>query len=127
VTTKPEISKTINIAIGCVMASGMNTEIKKEVIDSLRNIEEELIKISKEREMAQVSPLQAYPEHLVNLKKNESDASVMSVEVNSCTGCPDQLGGYIGIDLASGESQTVRLVKKEISKSFDINKGRFKK
>jgi hypothetical protein len=37
---KLEISKAVNIAVGCVMASGMEMKEKQEVIESLRVLEE---------------------------------------------------------------------------------------
>jgi hypothetical protein len=36
------ISKVLNIAVGCVMASGLEMKEKREVIDSLRSLEEKL-------------------------------------------------------------------------------------
>ncbi|HCW73329.1 MAG TPA: hypothetical protein DHM90_05500 [Clostridiaceae bacterium] len=62
-----------------------------------------------------------------DLRGFPKDGISMSGEVTLNIGGPDQFVGYLGIDLASGESKTVLLVKKEIAKSFNINKGRFDK
>ena len=40
-----EISKAINIAVGCVVASRLKMKEKQEVIDSLRKLELESIKL----------------------------------------------------------------------------------
>lgn len=46
------MSKEINIAIGCVMASGIDSQTKKEVIDSLRETESENSRLKAERDKA---------------------------------------------------------------------------
>lgn len=61
-----------------------------------------------------------------DLRGFPKDGISMSGEVTLNIGGPDQFAGYLGIDLASGESKTV-LAKREIAKSFNINKGRFDK
>lgn len=55
-----ELSKAINIAIGCVIASGLDNNSKKEVIDTLRNVEEEHSSALRFLEIAKKSPLDAY-------------------------------------------------------------------
>jgi hypothetical protein len=61
-----------------------------------------------------------------DLRGFPKDGISMSGEITINIGGPDRFVGYLGIDLASGESKTV-LAKREIVKSFNINKGRFEK
>ena len=62
-----------------------------------------------------------------DLRGFPKDGISLSGEVTLTICGPDKFSGYLGIDSVSGESQTVSLVKKEIAKSFNINKGRFVK
>jgi hypothetical protein len=43
-----KISKAVNIAVGCVMASSLDTNEKREVIESLRRFEKQLEVVNKE-------------------------------------------------------------------------------
>jgi len=45
---KLKISKAVNIAVGCVMASSLDTNEKREVIESLRRFEKQLEVVNKE-------------------------------------------------------------------------------
>lgn len=46
---KLEISKAINIAVGCVMSSSLNMNEKREVIESLSNFERQLEEANEDR------------------------------------------------------------------------------
>lgn len=52
-----EMSKAINIAVGCVMASYLEMDEKREVIETLRNIEGAIESISEDLEGQNVTPL----------------------------------------------------------------------
>lgn len=52
-----EISRAINIAVGCVMASQLEMDEKREVIETLRNIESAIESISEDLEGQNVTPL----------------------------------------------------------------------
>jgi hypothetical protein len=48
---KLEISKAVNIAVGCIMASYLDMNEKREVIESLRNFERKLKEANEDRAM----------------------------------------------------------------------------
>ncbi|CAG9608060.1 hypothetical protein [Pseudoneobacillus rhizosphaerae] len=52
-----EISKAINIAIGCVMGSDLEMDEKRQVIDKLRTVENTLEEISGALDGQNVTPL----------------------------------------------------------------------
>lgn len=64
---KLEISKTVNIAVGCVMASSLDRNEKREVIESLRKFERQLEEANEDRAiLAEVINTSNYADELNN-------------------------------------------------------------
>jgi cell shape-determining protein MreC len=64
---KLEISKAVNIAVGCVMASSLDMNEKREVIESLRRFEKQLEEANEDRAiLAEVINTSNYADELNN-------------------------------------------------------------